>query len=148
MICRLFTAAAYLLVSLVPSQSFRANYRAASLKLPMHASQRELNGDAQIILHTILNLLLHLLRAARVYTDILVHGPSKLSAYFGLMTYCMVTKAEKLMVNFNLHAMRFMHDEKLTLAIDNAISVESIHSRTLGIIPSSPVGAQRSSSSQ
>lgn len=64
----------------------------------MHASQRELSGDAQIILHTILNLLLHLLRPARIYTDILVHGPSKLSAYFGLMTYCMVTKAEKLMV--------------------------------------------------
>lgn len=92
-------AAAYLLVALVPSQSFRANYRAASLKLPMHAPQRELNGDAQIILHTILNLLLRLLRPSRVYTDILVHGPSKLSAYFSLMTYCMVTKTEKLMVS-------------------------------------------------
>lgn len=92
-------AAAYLLVSLVPSQSFRANYRAASLKLPIHAPQRELSGEAQIILHTILNLLLRLLRPARAYTDILVHGPNKLSAYFSLMTYCMVTKAEKLMVS-------------------------------------------------
>lgn len=95
-----FTAAAYLLVSLVPSQSFRANYRAASLKLPIHAPQRELTGDIQMILHTILNLLLRLLRQARVYTDILVHGPGKLSAYFGLMTYCMVTKTEKIMVTY------------------------------------------------
>lgn len=95
------TAAAYLLVSLVPSQSFRTNYRAASLKLQVHTSHRDLSDEATLILHTILNLLLRLLRPARVYTDILVHGPSKLSAYFGLMTYCMVSKTEKLMVNFN-----------------------------------------------
>lgn len=91
-------AAAYLLVSLVPSQSFRTNYRAASLKLQVHTSHRDLSDEATLILHTILNLLLRLLRPARVYTDILVHGPSKLSAYFGLMTYCMVSKTEKLMV--------------------------------------------------
>lgn len=94
----LFAAAAYLLVSLVPSQSFRTNYRAASLKLQMHTSTRDLSDEATLILHNILNLLLRLLRPARVYTDILVHGPSKLSAYFGLMTYCMVSKTEKLMV--------------------------------------------------
>lgn len=92
-------AAAYLLVSLVPSQSFRTNYRAASLKLPIHTPHRDLSDEAQLVLHTILNLLLRLLRPARVYTDILVHGPNKLSAYFGLMTYCMVSKTEKLMVN-------------------------------------------------
>lgn len=97
-----FAAAAYLLVSLVPSQSFRTNYRAASLKLQMHTPHRDLSEDAQVILHTILNLLLRLLRPARVYTDILVHGPSKLSAYFGLMTYCMVSKTEKLMVCFDI----------------------------------------------
>lgn len=85
-------------MSLVPSQSFRTNYRAASLKLQVHTSHRDLSDEATLILHTILNLLLRLLRPARVYTDILVHGPSKLSAYFGLMTYCMVSKTEKLMV--------------------------------------------------
>lgn len=99
-----FSAAAYLLVSLVPSQSFRANYRATSLKLPTHTTQRELSGDAQIILHTILSLLLRLLRAARSYTDYSIHGTNKLTAYFGLMTYCMVSKTEKIMVRkrFNL----------------------------------------------
>lgn len=91
-------AAAYLLVSLVPSQSFRTNYRAASLKL-QPTGNRDLTDDAQLILHTILGLLLRLLRPARAYTDILVHGPSKLSAYFGLMTYCMISKTEKLMVS-------------------------------------------------
>lgn len=95
-----YTAAAYLLVSLVPSQSFRTNYRAASLKL-QPTGNRDLTDDAQLILHTILGLLLRLLRPARAYTDILVHGPSKLSAYFGLMTYCMISKAEKLMVSVN-----------------------------------------------
>lgn len=93
-----FIAAAYLLVSLVPSQSFRANYRTASLKLHQ-APQRELNGDAQIILHTILNLLLRLLRSARAFTEISVHGTNKLTAYFSLMTYCMCTKSEKIMVS-------------------------------------------------
>lgn len=91
-------AAAYLLISLVPSQSFRANYRTSSLKIPIQSSQRELSGDALIILHTILSLLLRLLRPARAYTDISVHGTGKLTAYFSLMTYCMITKTEKLMV--------------------------------------------------
>lgn len=93
-----FLAAAYLLVSLVPSQSFRANYRATSLKLPMQNQQRELSGEAQEILHNILNLLLRLLRPARGFTEISVHGTGKLTAYFSLMTYCMVTKTEKIMV--------------------------------------------------
>lgn len=96
---RVRNAAAYLLVSLIPSQSFRANYRATSLKLPVQNSHRELNGDAQIILHTILNLLLRLLRPARSYTEISVHGTGKLTAYFSLMTYCMVTRVEKVMVS-------------------------------------------------
>lgn len=94
-----FIAAAYLVISLVPSQSFRTNYRTSSLKLPIQTSQRELSGDALIILHTILNLLLRLLRPARAYTDISVHGTGKLTSYFNLMTYCMVTKTEKMMVN-------------------------------------------------
>ncbi|XP_037912392.1 ubiquitin carboxyl-terminal hydrolase puf isoform X3 [Hermetia illucens] len=96
---RVRNAASYLLVSLVPSQSFRANYRAHSLhKLPFNIPHRELNGDAQIILHTILNLLLRLLRSARAYTDIAVHGTAKLTSYFTLLTYCMVSKTEKLML--------------------------------------------------
>lgn len=95
---RVRNAAAYLLVSLVPSQSFRANYRATSLKLPIQTAQRELSGDALMVLHTILNLLLRLIRPARSYTEISLHGTGKLTAYFSLMTYCMVSRTEKVMV--------------------------------------------------
>ncbi|XP_053672069.1 ubiquitin carboxyl-terminal hydrolase puf [Anopheles nili] len=104
---RVRNAAAYLLVSLVPSQSFRNNYRATSHhKLSIHVFQhREISCEAQLILHTILNLLLLLLRSARNYTDINVHGTSKLTAYFNLLTYCLVSKTEKLMVGPHLRAL-------------------------------------------
>lgn len=81
----------------------------------MHTPQRELSGEAQIILHTILTLLLRLLRPARTYTEILVHGPNKLSAYFSLMTYCMVTKTEKLMVSTVTHQCALWMCRELTL---------------------------------
>lgn len=61
-------------------------------------SSSELNNDAQIILHNIINLLLRLLRAARAYADIGVHGTTKLTSYFSLLAYCMASKTEKLMV--------------------------------------------------
>lgn len=109
---RVRNAAAYLLVSLVPSQNFRTNFRATSHhKLTMHASQpREISCEAQLILHTILNLLLRLLRSARNYTDISVHGTTKLTAYFNLMTYCLVSKTEKLMVSFGRVLEEFLTD--------------------------------------
>uniref|UniRef100_A0A182MX29 ubiquitinyl hydrolase 1 n=1 Tax=Anopheles culicifacies TaxID=139723 RepID=A0A182MX29_9DIPT len=104
---RVRNAAAYLLVSLVPSQSFRNNYRATSHhKLSMHVFQhREISCEAQLILHTILNLLLLLLRSARNYTDINLHGTSKFTAYFNLLTYCLVSKTEKLMVGPHLRSL-------------------------------------------
>lgn len=133
-------------MSLVPSQSFRANYRAVSLKLPIHASHRELTGEAQMILHTILTLLLRLLRPARAYTEIIVHGPNKLSAYFSLMTYCMVSKTEKIMVCCDLSACSifFCYNNNKSMTF----SVESIYSNAVGSIPSAFVGAQCASASQ
>ncbi|XP_035892637.1 ubiquitin carboxyl-terminal hydrolase puf isoform X2 [Anopheles stephensi] len=104
---RVRNAAAYLLVSLVPSQSFRNNYRATSHhKLSIHVFQhREISCEAQLILHTILNMLLLLLRSARNYTDINLHGTSKFTAYFNLLTYCLVSKTEKLMVGPHLRSL-------------------------------------------
>uniref|UniRef100_A0AAG5CQR3 ubiquitinyl hydrolase 1 n=1 Tax=Anopheles atroparvus TaxID=41427 RepID=A0AAG5CQR3_ANOAO len=104
---RVRNAAAYLLVSLVPSQSFRNNYRATSHhKMSMHVFQhREISCEAQLILHTILNLLLLLLRSARNYTEFNVHGTTKLTAYFNLLTYCLVSKAEKIMVGPHLRSL-------------------------------------------
>lgn len=44
-------------------------------------------------------MLLGKLKAARKYTDIAVHGTMKLTAYFGVMSYCVVSRVEKLMVS-------------------------------------------------
>ncbi|CAD6995071.1 unnamed protein product [Ceratitis capitata] len=102
---RVRNAAAYLLVSLVPSQPFRANFRTHSLhKLSAHV-YRDLNSDAQIILHNIINLLLRLLRPARAYADIGIHGTTKLTTYFSLLSYCMVSKTEKLMIGPYMRAL-------------------------------------------
>ncbi|XP_016981843.1 ubiquitin carboxyl-terminal hydrolase puf [Drosophila rhopaloa] len=98
---RVRNAAAFLLVALVPSQPFRANFRAHSqhklLALNPH-SYRDINSDAQAVLHQVITLLLRLLRPARVYADIGAHGTTKLTAYFNLLSYCMVSKTEKLMI--------------------------------------------------
>ncbi|XP_020817577.1 ubiquitin carboxyl-terminal hydrolase 34 [Drosophila serrata] len=98
---RVRNAAAFLLVALVPSQPFRANFRAHSqhklLALNPH-SYRDINSDAQVVLHQVITLLLRLLRPARVYADIGAHGTTKLTAYFNLLSYCMVSKTEKLMI--------------------------------------------------
>ncbi|XP_037949040.1 ubiquitin carboxyl-terminal hydrolase puf isoform X2 [Teleopsis dalmanni] len=105
---RVRNAAAYLLVSLVPSQQFRANFRTFSLHklsaLANHVS-RELSSDAQIILHNIINHLLRLLRPARAFADISTHGSSKLTAYFSLLSYCMISKTEKLMIGPYMRAL-------------------------------------------
>lgn len=98
-------AAAFLLISLVPSQSFRANYRVnQNNKMVTNpalaiSNQREINVECQAIIHKILQTLLGLLKQGKVYTDIEHHGTTKLTAYFNLMTYLMVSKAEKLMVS-------------------------------------------------
>ena len=43
--------------------------------------------------------LLRLLKPARVYTDVQMHGNMKLVQYFQLMQYCVLSRAEKLMVS-------------------------------------------------
>lgn len=106
-------AAANLIVSLVPSQSFRSNYRATHHKLVVN-SQRELAGEAQAILHTVLNILLRLLRSARNYAEINVHGTAKLTSYFTLMTYCMITKTEKLMLAQHIRPLWDLFHPKLS----------------------------------
>lgn len=97
---RVRSAAAFLLIALVPSQSFRTNYRVTSHHKTQihHLQQKELSAEALIVLHTILNLLLRLLSPARTYAEVAVHGTNKLTAYFNLMSYCMISKAEKLML--------------------------------------------------
>lgn len=98
-------AAAFLLISLVPSQSFRANYRVNQnnkmvvVNATLAISNREINAECQAIIHKVLHTLLGLLKSCKVYSEIEHHGTTKLTAYFNLMTYLMVSKAEKLMVS-------------------------------------------------
>ncbi|XP_047514444.1 ubiquitin carboxyl-terminal hydrolase puf isoform X2 [Pieris napi] len=91
---RVRAAAALLLVALVPSQHFRAGY-ARSRPHPHHPAK--LPDTAHHTLHQVYTMLLGKLKAARKYIDITVHGSIKLTAYFGVMTHCVVSRVEKLM---------------------------------------------------
>nr|XP_049704813.1 ubiquitin carboxyl-terminal hydrolase puf isoform X8 [Helicoverpa armigera] len=105
---RVRAAAALLLVALVPSQHFRAGYARARPAAPApphhphaphaaHANHAKLPDTAHHTLHQVYTMLLGKLKAARKYTDIAVHGTMKLTAYFGVMSYCVVSRVEKLM---------------------------------------------------
>uniref|UniRef100_A0A3P9L1X7 Ubiquitin carboxyl-terminal hydrolase 34 n=1 Tax=Oryzias latipes TaxID=8090 RepID=A0A3P9L1X7_ORYLA len=88
--------AAYLLVSLIPSNSFRQMFRSTrSLHLPTR--ELPLSPDTTVVLHQVYNLLLGLLGRAKLYVDASVHGTTKLMQYFSFMTYCLISKTEKLM---------------------------------------------------
>ena len=89
-------AAAYLLVSLIPSNSFRQMFRSTrSLHIPTR--ELPLSPDTTAVLHQVYNLLLGLLTRAKLYVDAGVHGTTKLVQYFSFMTYCLISKTEKLM---------------------------------------------------
>ncbi|XP_037108825.1 ubiquitin carboxyl-terminal hydrolase 34 isoform X3 [Syngnathus acus] len=99
---RVRTSAAYLLVSLIPSNSFRQMFRSTrSLHLPTR--ELPLSPDTTAVLHQVYNLLLGLLARAKLYVDASVHGNTKLVQYFSFMTYCLISKTEKLM--FSLYFM-------------------------------------------
>ncbi|XP_055079983.1 ubiquitin carboxyl-terminal hydrolase 34 isoform X2 [Periophthalmus magnuspinnatus] len=93
---RVRASAAYLLVSLIPSNSFRQMFRSTrSLHLPTR--ELPLSPDTTVVLHQVYNLLLGLLGRAKLYVDASVHGTTKLVQYFSFMTYCLISKTEKLM---------------------------------------------------
>ncbi|MGH0137239.1 UNVERIFIED_CONTAM: hypothetical protein FKN15_063069 [Acipenser sinensis] len=93
---RVRTSAAYLLVSLIPSNSFRQMFRSTrSLHIPTR--DLPLSPDTTVVLHQVYNVLLGLLSRAKMYVDAVVHGTTKLVQYFSFMTYCLISKTEKLM---------------------------------------------------
>jgi hypothetical protein len=96
-----FSAAAFLLVSLIPSPHFRQGYRTARTLASPH-KEMLIASEAQLVLHQVYTVLLHLLKPARHYTDIQTHGTMKLTAYFALLTYCVISRTEKLMVSINI----------------------------------------------
>lgn len=100
-----FTAAGYLLVSLVPSPQFRQGFRAT------HRMHREaqLSPEALSVLHQIYNSLLRLLTAAKHYTDIQQHGTMKLTTYFALLMYSCISRTEKLMVRLQCKLLFYVY---------------------------------------
>ncbi|XP_034239169.1 ubiquitin carboxyl-terminal hydrolase puf isoform X4 [Thrips palmi] len=94
---RVRSAAAYLLASLVPNQTFRQGFRTAR---PMPSQYKEIlnSPEALSVLHKVLGVLFRLLKPARHYADCQTHGTNKLTAYFTLFSYCCVSNDEKLML--------------------------------------------------
>ncbi|XP_050445730.1 ubiquitin carboxyl-terminal hydrolase 34 isoform X1 [Cataglyphis hispanica] len=113
---RVRSAAAFLLVSLVPSTHFRQGYRTVHrLNLNCNSSRElQLSPEATLILHQIYTALLRLLQPARHYIDIQTHGTMKLTAYFALLTYCVVSKTEKLMFGQYLNDLWTLFHPKLS----------------------------------
>ncbi|XP_012254828.2 ubiquitin carboxyl-terminal hydrolase 34 [Athalia rosae] len=113
---RVRSAAAFLLVSLVPSTHFRQGYRNAHrLGLGCNSARElQLSPEATLILHQVYTALLRLLQSARHYIDIQTHGTMKLTAYFALLTYCVVSKTEKLMFGQYLNDLWTLFHPKLS----------------------------------
>lgn len=94
-------------------------------------------------------MLLGKLKAARKYTDIAVHGTMKLTAYFGVMSYCVVSRVEKLMVCI---LFKILFCNKILLLLFNKLradlmnwqhlfSVRTVLQRPVGAISPSDLGA-------
>uniref|UniRef100_A0A8D8RQZ4 ubiquitinyl hydrolase 1 n=1 Tax=Cacopsylla melanoneura TaxID=428564 RepID=A0A8D8RQZ4_9HEMI len=94
---RVRTAAAYLLVSLVPNTHFRQGYRSARGFTSPH-KEAALVPETQRILHTVLNSCLKLLAVAPQYIDATPPTSSRLVQYFTVLNYFSMTRNEKLML--------------------------------------------------
>lgn len=96
---RVRNAAALLIISLVPNSLFRQSYYKSPKTLWMQGRESlDLNGESIAIIRKIFESLLELLKCTKQYVDINVHGTCKLTSYFALMVYCLVSPQEKLML--------------------------------------------------
>lgn len=93
---RVRNAAACLLVSLVPSNHFRQTF-VATRRILSPQKEISISTEGILVLHQIYNHLLNLLQRAKVYADSQSHGTTKLLSYFTVLTYCLITREEKLM---------------------------------------------------
>lgn len=82
---------------MVPNTQFRQAFRSAR-GLCLLQKEIVFAPDAKDILQEIFKFLLKLLKVAKEYTDTAQHGSSKMTAYFVILNYFLVSKAEKLMV--------------------------------------------------
>ncbi|XP_021379697.1 ubiquitin carboxyl-terminal hydrolase 34-like isoform X3 [Mizuhopecten yessoensis] len=93
---RVRNATACLLVSLVPSNHFRQTF-VATRRILSPQKEISISTEGIVVLHQIFNHLLNLLQRAKVYADSQSHGTTKLLSYFTVLTYCLITREEKLM---------------------------------------------------
>lgn len=93
-----FSAAAYLLIQLVPCPQFRQGYR---INRVLCSPQKDLNmsPESRKILHQVYTALLNHLKAAKTYVDVSTHSTAKLTAYFSILNYCTISRVEKLLVS-------------------------------------------------
>lgn len=94
-------SAAILVVSLVPSSTFRQSFRPSRsilnpLKEPI-LKEPILGQEETEILHQVLEFLFGLLPSARNYVDLQQYGSGRLVAFLQTMTHCLLTRTEKRM---------------------------------------------------
>lgn len=97
---RIRNCAAQLLVSLVPNANFRQNFRCSRPAPFINLKEGEYNpADIQFKeIERILRYLLGLLKVAKNYVDYNHHGTEKLTAYFSVMAYCLISHHHKLLL--------------------------------------------------
>lgn len=96
---RVRQATTILITSLVPNNVFRTqSYKSHKTMILQNKENLELTEEAVQIVRKIFSNLLGLLKVARQYVEIQTHGTSKLTSYFTLMFYCLLSKKEKLML--------------------------------------------------
>eukprot|EP00095_Tigriopus_kingsejongensis_P002851 maker-scaffold442_size170051-snap-gene-0.33 protein:Tk02851 transcript:maker-scaffold442_size170051-snap-gene-0.33-mRNA-1 annotation:"hypothetical protein TcasGA2_TC009817" len=89
-------AAAFLVVSLVPSPHFRQAFR-STRAMPLSIRESLLTREETEPLHQVLEYLFSLLPNAKNYIDLQQHGSAKLVAYFSTISHCVLTRTEKRM---------------------------------------------------
>jgi len=96
---RVRNATALLIISLVPNNIFRQSYFKSPRTIMMQSKDTmELTSEALLIIQQIFTCLLQHLKNAKAYVDPQTHGTSKLTSYFAVMAYCLVSRNEKLML--------------------------------------------------
>ena len=93
---RVRSNAAQLLISLVPNNSFRQNYRPSRPFPYAGVKEYDFSSEAVLIIDQIYNILLQLLKRVKPYADPQPHGTQKLTSYFIVMSYCLISQRQKL----------------------------------------------------
>jgi ubiquitin carboxyl-terminal hydrolase 34 len=95
---RVRSNAAQLLISLVPNNSFRQNYRPSRPFPYPGIKEYDFSSEAVLIIDQIYNVLLQLLKRVKTYADPQTHGTQKLTSYFIVMSYCLISQRQKLLL--------------------------------------------------